>query len=310
MKNVLIVYYTGTGSTKLVAEEVQSNLSMKNVTADMHRLTEASKDDLIQKAAACQSLILIYAVHAFNAPDLVYTWLRDLNEQGQLTDGMQKKAMVISVSGGGDMLSNTACRVKAKRLLEKKRFKVVTEAMVAMPNNWMSATPDDISKALIGVMPKKVDQWIDAFIQNKAVGVLPTKVIDRVITSLGRLEVKGGIQFGKNIKVGEACNGCGWCANNCPASNITMVDSDRAANNMQTDHAIPIFGQVCHFCLGCIYGCPQKALTPGKMKFAVIPTGYPLNKYMQQPEVPLTESEIMAQLKGVSWNGVRRYLEE
>ena len=117
MKNALIVYYTGTGSTKLVAEEVQSNLSMKNVTAEMHRLTVASKVDLIQKAMTCQSLILIYAVHAFNAPDLVYTWLRDLDEQGQVADGFQKSAMVLSVSGGGDMLSNTACRVKAKRLL-------------------------------------------------------------------------------------------------------------------------------------------------------------------------------------------------
>lgn len=302
MENVLIVYYTGTGSTKLVAEEVHSNLSMKNVTAEMHRLTAVSKDDLINRAMICQSLILIYAVHAFNAPDLVYTWLKELDEQSYTEDGIQKSAMVLSVSGGGDMLSNTACRVKAKRYLEKKRFKVVTEAMVVMPNNWMSATPDDISKALIGVMPKKVDQWVDAFLQNKAVPVLSTKPIDRVITSLGRLEVKGAVQFGKNIKVSEACNGCGWCAKNCPASNITMT--------VQLDHEIPTFGQVCHFCLGCIYGCPQKALTPGKMKFAVIPTGYPLKKYMQQPEVPLTESEIMAQLKGVSWNGVRRYLEE
>lgn len=314
MENALIVYYTGTGSTKLVAEEVHSNLSMKNVTAEMHRLTEASKDDLIQKAAACQSLILIYSVHAFNAPDLVYTWLKDFAEQGHVADGMQKKALVISVSGGGDMLSNTACRVKAKRLLEKKRFKVVTEAMVPMPNNWMSATPDDISKALIGVMPKKVDQMVDAFLQNKAVAVLSTKPIDRVITSLGRLEVKGGIQFGKNIKVSEACNGCGWCEGNCPASNIMMIESDSITNSDSTPthvkHEIPTFGQVCHFCLGCIYGCPQKALTPGKMKFAVIPTGYPLKKYMQQPEVPLTVHELMEQMKGMSWNGVRRYLND
>lgn len=297
MKNVLIVYYTGTGSTKLVAEEACSNLSRRNVTAEMHRLTVASKDDLILKAAACQKLILIYVVHAFNAPDLVYTWLKELDEQGPITDGTLKSAMVISVSGGGDMLSNTACRVKAKRYLEKKRFKVVTEAMVVMPNNWMSATPEDISSALIGVMPKKVDQWLDAFLENRSVPVLSTKPIDRVITSLGRLEVKGGLQFGKAIKVSDACNGCGWCESNCPASNITMI------------HSVPTFGKVCHFCLGCIYGCPQKALTPGMMKFAVIPTGYPLKKYRQQPEVPLTDAELMAQLKGASMNGVRRYLE-
>lgn len=303
MVNVLIVYYTGTGSTKLVADEVQDNLSQRNIMAEVHRLTVASKEELVQKAAMCHSLILIFAVHAFNAPDLVYTYLKSLDTK--ISYGAnQKNAMIISVSAGGEMTSNTACRLPAKRLLVKKGFKVVSEAMVVMPNSWMSATPVDISQALIGIMPKKVNAWIDAFLQGKSIPVMPTKSIDRLVTALGRLEVKGAVQFGKNIKVNETCNGCGWCEKNCPASNITLIDKE------EMEHAIPTFGKTCHFCLGCIYGCPQKALYPGKLKFAVIPTGYPLMKYRQQPEIPLTEAEIMVKLKGNSWNGVRRYMEK
>jgi len=302
MEKTLIVYYTGSGSTRLVAQEVRDQIIEREVSVEMHRLTEATKEDLRRKAEACHDLILIYAVHAFNAPGLVYEWLKTLVEQPEVTS-RQKKALIISVSGGGEMLSNTACRVTAKRWLAKKGYSVVTEAMAVMPNNWMSPTPFEVSKALIQILPKKVTQWLGAFAQNQPYPVLPTKLVDRMVTRLGRLEVKGAAQFGKSIQVSKACNACGWCESHCPASNIRLV------KNHGAEASRPEFGKTCDFCLGCIYGCPQKALSPGKFKFAVIPTGYPLAAYQQISENPLSDAELKTLLKGRSWSGVRRYLE-
>lgn len=302
MEKTLIAYYTGSGSTGLVAQEVRDQLITRGVSVEMHRLTEATKEDLRRKAEACHDLILIYAVHAFNAPGLVYEWLSALAEQPAV-DGQRKKAMIISVSGGGEMLSNTACRVTAKRWLAKKGYCVVTEAMAVMPNNWMSPTPLEVSKALIQILPQKVNQLLGAYLQNQPYPVLPTTLVDRLVTALGKLEVKGAAQFGKRIQVSEACNECGWCVSHCPASNIRLVKSQ------SSDASRPEFGKACDFCLGCIYGCPQKALTPGKFKFAVIPTGYPLAAYQQISEKSLTDTEIKTLLKGRSWSGVRRYLE-
>ncbi len=217
--------------------------------------------------------------------------------------GQRKKAMIISVSGGGEMLSNTACRVTAKRWLVMKGYNVVTEAMAVMPNNWMSPTPLEVSKALIQILPYKVNQWLEAYAQSQPYPVLPTKLLDRMITRLGRLEVKGARRFGKSIQVNEACNECGWCESHCPTSNIRLIKSHSA------EVSRPEFGKTCEFCLGCIYGCPQKALTPGKFKFAVIQAGYPLAVYQQSSEKSMTDSELMALLKGRSWSGVRRYLD-
>jgi len=122
MEKMLIAYYTGSVSTGLVAQEVRDQLIARGVSVEMHRLTDATKEDLRSMAEACHDLILIYAVHAFNAPSLVYEWLSALVEQPAVA-GLRKKAMIISVSGGGEMLSNTACRVTAKRLLVKKGTK-------------------------------------------------------------------------------------------------------------------------------------------------------------------------------------------
>lgn len=303
MEKTLIAYYTGTGSSGLVAQEVRDQLIARGVSVEMHRLTEATKEDLRRKAEVCLDLILIYAVHAFNAPSLVYEWLSALEEQSEV-DGQRKKAMIISVSGGGEILSNTACRVTAKRGLINKGYNVVTEAMAVMPNNWMSATPFEVSKALIQILPDKVNHWLEAYAQSQPYPVFRVKLLDRMITKLGRLEVKGARRFGKSIQVSEACNGCGWCESHCPASNIRLVKSHMAAASR------PEFGKACDFCLGCIYGCPQKALTPGKFKFAVIQEGYPLAAYQQISEKSLTDSELKALLKGHSWSGVRRYLDQ
>ena len=152
--------------------------------------------------------------------------------------------------GGGEILSNTACRVTAKRWLINKGYNVVTEAMAVMPNNWMSPTPLEVSKALIQVLTDKVNQWLGAFAQSQPYPFYRVKLLDRMITRLGRLEVKGARKFGKSIQVSESCNGCGWCEGHCPASNIKLVKSH------STEVPRPEFGKACDFCIGCIYGCP------------------------------------------------------
>lgn len=128
------------------------------------------------------------------------------------------------------------------------------------------------------------------------------KKVDRLITRLGRLEAKGAVQFGKSIRVSETCTGCGWCEGHCPVSNIRLV------KRLGEDLSRPEFGKTCDFCLGCLYGCPEKSLSPGKMKFAVIPSGYPLAAYQEASEQPMSDVALKTLLKAWTWSGVRRYL--
>ncbi len=298
MNRILIVYYTGTGSTGIVAEHALNNLMERGIEAEAFRLTHSSKDKLSELAHSYDGLILLYAVHAFNAPEPVYEWL------DRLESVSAKPAMVISVSGGGEMVSNTACRVTEIKKLASKGYKVTTEAMAAMPNNWMSPNPDIVSRALLAIIPQKVASWIDAFLAGQPTEVMPVKTIDRMITKVGTLEKHGGHLFGKNIKVGSTCNGCGWCVKNCPAGNIAFQEL--------SEEQMPIFGKVCHFCLGCVYGCPQKALTPGKLKFAVIKSGYSINgikiKEALDLNDPATLNQLNEALGSSGWLGVKRYL--
>lgn len=95
-------------------------------------------------------LVVLYAVHASNAPEPVYEWIKSIPKVNKTTTA------VISVSGGGEIPPNTACRVGCIRLLEKKGYDVVYEKMIVMPSNWIVPTMDALAVRLLEVLPAKV----------------------------------------------------------------------------------------------------------------------------------------------------------
>ena len=110
MDRVRIVYYTGTGGTGMAAECMADFLRKANWEVTMQRLMAGAPEVL----GDFDRLIVMFPVYAFNAPEPVISWV----------DGLPacpgKQAAVISVSGGGEMCPNTACRHKTIKKLEQK----------------------------------------------------------------------------------------------------------------------------------------------------------------------------------------------
>jgi ferredoxin len=285
---IRLVYYSGTGGTRIVAENFAQQLRERGATVTIQRLkfgeSEATDDFEI--------LVLLYAVYAFNAPEPVYSWIKNLPQQHG------KPAVVISVSGGGEMSPNTACRNKAIKMMQKKGFQVDYENMLVMPSNIAFATNAPLDKMLLDILPHKIDNIIDE-ISHGVVRRKPPLLLDRALATMGGLERFGGHVFGKLIRVSAACNGCGYCAANCPSGNITMKNER------------PTFDSKCFFCMNCLYSCPQSALTPGIGKFAVIKTGLDLDKLAAAPPIEKMSAEQLKKMSpGVAWVAVRKYLTE
>ncbi|WP_099205170.1 EFR1 family ferrodoxin [Scatolibacter rhodanostii] len=282
--NIKIAYYSGTGGTELAAKTLQNTIIKAGCVCTLERIafdmkTSDRKFDL---------LILLFPVHAFNAPHAVYQWLDGLETIRNVN------AAVISVSGAGEVCPNTACRVGSMKRLCKKGYHVVYERMLVMPSNWVSLPPNPLPYLLIKALPIAIEQ-ISHDILSGIIKKSSPLWIDRLFSKLGKLETAGGHYFGKRIKVLENCTKCGWCVKNCPSGNIVL------------QNGMPTFSDKCHFCLKCIYGCTSKALQPGTCKFVVIPEGYCLQHIAQRP--PQNSQLPMKDLKvGFFWSGVKKYL--
>ncbi|NCB41407.1 MAG: hypothetical protein EOM59_02115 [Clostridia bacterium] len=283
-KKIHIVYYSGTGGTELVAKRFELALQQVGYEVSIQRLFQR----VTPKCADGTPLILLYAVHACNAPEAVYKWIEGTKPVNNVA------ATVISVSGGGEIIPNKACRTSAIKRLENKGYRVTYENMIVMPSNWIIATKKPLSHMLLAILPQKVNAIVDDIYQEKRRRTKPF-FVDRFFSCIGELEKIGAKSFGARIQVSRTCTGCGWCVKSCPAGNISF------------DLGRPKFGRLCHLCLNCIYGCPMKALKPGFAQFVVIPEGYNLRE-LENKQPCIGHADIKTLTKGYLWSGVRKYL--
>lgn len=287
INSIHLAFFSGTGGTALVAETLENTLLLRNLKVLKTEInlsaTFKTKADL---------LIILFPVYAFNAPKPVEEWLK------QISVVHKSQAAVISVSGGGEISPNTACRVRIIKLLERKNYKVNYETMIVMPSNFVIGYDDIVSAMLIRAVPAKVLELTEDILSAKSFRKKPL-VIDRIFSHLGLIErVFSGNMFGKRLRTTMHCTGCSWCSKHCPTNNISMKDRK------------PVFHNKCVICMRCVYGCPSKAIVPGFGKFMVLKNGYNLKELNVRTSHIKLFPPVKSTTKGILLSGVRKYLEK
>ncbi len=255
----------------------------------LHVITRQIRAGNLPDMKKCDMLLLLFPVYALNAPKGVYQWLQ------KLPMSKDTWAAVISVSGGGEISPNTACRVGSIRRLENKGCNVYYENMLIMPSNFIYGYEHPLSELLVQVLPHKVSLMADD-LYNKVMRRTRPLPIDRLLTTLCVPERLFAGLYGRFHTVGSTCNACGWCVRNCPADSIQMKDGK------------PTFLFRCQICMNCLYFCPKKAITPGLIKKIVLEEGYPINQW-KDAKVDLENSQLDELTNGYAMSGVRAYLQ-
>lgn len=274
---IRIVYFSGTGGTAKAAGAMTAAFNGHGMVTDMQEIRRGSTIPNGDE----EMLVLLFAVHAASAPLPVYEWIEGMAPAGHIP------AVVISVSGGGEVFPNLGCRVSSIKRLERKGYRVVYEQTIVMPSNFLEATPDGYVSQLLRVLPQKASAIADDVVAGIGRRVKP-RVIDRVVSALLEVEKKGAPWFGRGLHATDACTGCGWCARECPGTNIRMKDDK------------PEFLKQCVLCTRCLYGCPVNAIQSKMFKAAVLKGGFDIRR-IEASSVPFEEK------KGVLWEGLRRY---
>ena len=275
-----MVYFSGTGCTARAADAVEAALVSRGVNVNKQEIHH----NHVIKNGDEDLLVLLFAVHAMNAPEPVYRWLKSMkNIQGI-------PAAVLSVSGGGEVFPNKACRISSIRRLKKKGYDVTYEDMLVMPSNMNPATPDCLAVRLVEVLPQKADKIADDLTAGVKRRTKPG-LLNRAMSVLCEIEKLGAHFFGKLWYADEACTGCGWCARQCPSGNISM------------ETVKPVFDGKCVMCFRCVYGCPVGAIKPKHMGFVLNKNGFDMKRYDTLAAAEDDRAESLA------WKGVTRYLD-
>ena len=191
---IRLVYFSGTGSTRHVAETFRNELESRNSTVET-----VSAGKLKQPSGSQYDLLIIcHPVHAFNPPKPVIEWVEN-QEDADLTP-----AAVISVSGGGEITPNLACRVLLKKKLAEKNFRVVYEKMIVMPSSCVIPTGKALADRLIYILPYKVSYCADEILSGKKI-ILHPGTGSRILSVIGRMEHRFAQYIEKRMKIKNTC---------------------------------------------------------------------------------------------------------
>jgi ferredoxin len=287
INTVTLAYFSGTGCTKATADCFEKQLLEHKI--QVHKINIAKDDTykVMEKDKLPDLLIILSPVYAFRLATNVEKWVKKL----PLSEGSM--AAIISVSGGGEISPNTACRTNCKRYLSKKGYELIYENMIVMPSNFATQANPQINALLLQVLPQKVEKIIANILEGKRC-ILKPKFQDRLFYALGKAEHFGSPVFGLFIHASNQCNQCGQCIQNCPKKNISMKNNK------------PKFSYHCIWCLKCIYSCPCKALSPRILKSVVLKEGFNLEKMKDVDNAYLVEEDS----KKLLWEGAIKYIKE
>ena len=240
---LLGIYFTGTGNSKRIMEEIGLSLSSFGHTLDTVDVIDGEIKDLNEYDA----LVITYPIYAFNAPKPLIQYVKKMNKLEK-----QKPCLIMKQSGE-HLFWNNASSLQLISLLKKKNIKVTNEYHYLMPYSFIFRHSDYMAYRMIGVARGLIPLDLKDFLDGKE-SHMKRFFLDRFFAWTFRIQRWGGRFNGRFYKVKkDKCIKCQKCVNMCPAKNIVF---DATKDKFK-------FGGKCLMCQRCIMYCPNRAIKVG-----------------------------------------------
>ncbi len=252
-KKVLLLFFSGTGNTKIVTNHIKKGIMNRGIICDSFSLEE----DFHSLDFESYDLIGIgFPIYGFRVPNYLLHKLKSLQSGSQ--------DLFFYKTGGGESFINNSASHRLIKLLQKKGYKVISDLFFEMPSNWLIGCSTEKQKQLYEDTKNKIDKNIDSIIFREGSFLKYSIFIYLFCNIIGYCEENwGGRLFGRMLKIQTSCNKCGLCERKCPTKNI---------KNRR-------FGWKCLWCMRCIYSCPQNSIKARIFGFTVLKNGYSTDEF-------------------------------
>ena len=250
---IVIFYFTGTGNTRYIAENLELSLNRKGMEAKSMSIVGIEKMQIDEEINNNDIVFIAYPIYGSDMPENMKRFIHSM------PDGNDKKLGVICsqmlFSGDGSSIMH--------RFLRKKGYDQIWSYQINMPNNLcIKGSPfkqyddyDVIEQRYLAGARAKVGKICDAVIGDKR-RVGDNTIFHKAMALMQRPFYKsmGKKSFSHKLNVDiSLCNKCEKCIDNCP-NNVIMMDDEQVKFTQQDK---------CTVCLRCMNYCPKSAITFG-----------------------------------------------
>lgn len=251
----MIIYFTGTGNSRLVAEELHRRFFPDDIER-REKLYELSGDRLLfpqrqlLEAAKGEQVIWVFPVYSWGVPPVVLRVIDKIKFKGA------EQALHQMVCTCGDDIGRADDQWR--KHLGRRGWTPRGAFSVMMPNTYVcmkgfDTDAPDIEAGKLAAMPGRIGQ-IETAIRR---GFADSDVVrgswawwkTNLVYGLFRAFMMSPLPFKAEE---DKCTSCGLCARSCPMLNIKMKDGR------------PQWGPACTMCLRCYHYCPVHAIAYGK----------------------------------------------
>lgn len=236
----MVLCFSGTGNSRHVARRVADALGEELLSIN-DRL-KAGDTSLVEGG---ERLVVVTPTYAWRIPRIVRDWLRETPFPG--AERVWFLMTCGSEIGNADHYNRALCREMC--------LAPMGTAQIVMPENYvaMFAVPEaEEARRIVEKAEPDIRRAIETIREGRALPPTRNNLYDRFMSGPVNPVFYAGFVKAKAFAAGDACTGCGACAERCPMNNIAI----RAGK--------PVWGTACTHCMACLCYCPKEAIEYGK----------------------------------------------
>lgn len=237
----MVLYFSGTGNTKFVAEYIADKTDDKCFC-----LNDILKSGKSYRFSSQKPFVVAAPIYAWRFPLVIEEFLKRAKFRGN--------PKIYFVATMGSQTGN--CQRYLEEISQRKKMEFMGFCGVEMPDNYVVAgkmpDSDECEKYIEKAVPV-----LDDICERILLDVKIQKTDKTPFPSL----LSGGVNFlfnkllvnSKGFHADDGCISCGKCEQICPVNNI-KINSGK-----------PEFEDKCVNCYACIHRCPQQAINIRKL---------------------------------------------